>query len=142
RDFLQHATAGGVAVAGGVSALSSSRAAEDEPARPGAPATVPVTWRINGKKHELKLDPRVTLLDALRENLGLTGTKKGCDHGQCGACTVLADGRRTLSCLSLAVMHDGAKVTTIEGLARGDTLHEMQAAFLEHDAFQCGFCTP
>ena len=97
---------------------------------------------VNGKAHTLQLEARVTLLDALRERLGLTGTKKGCDHGQCGACTVLVDGRRVLSCLTLAIMHQGAKVTTIEGLADGDELHPMQAAFLEHDGFQCGYCTP
>jgi xanthine dehydrogenase YagT iron-sulfur-binding subunit len=97
---------------------------------------------INGVRHELSVDPRVTLLDMLREHLHLTGTKKGCDHGQCGACTVLVNGERILSCLSLAVSHDGHKVTTIEGLSHGQSLHPMQAAFLEHDGFQCGFCTP
>jgi xanthine dehydrogenase YagT iron-sulfur-binding subunit len=96
---------------------------------------------VNGKKHELKLEPRVTLLDALPEYAGLTGTKKGCDHGQCGACTVLVDGRRIYSCLTLAVMHQSVPITTIEGLASGDTLHPIQAAFLERDAFQCGYCT-
>jgi xanthine dehydrogenase YagT iron-sulfur-binding subunit len=102
---------------------------------------VDVTLQINGHEHRLRLDPRTTLLDALREHLALTGTKKGCDHGQCGACTVLLDGRRINSCLTLAVMHDGQAVTTIEGLAEGDTLHPMQAAFVEHDGFQCGYCT-
>src|SRR5256885_289951 len=97
---------------------------------------------VNGSRHELSLEPRVTLLDALRECLGLTGTKKGCDHGQCGACTVLVDGRRVYSCLSLAVMHEGAQVTTIEGLAQGEAPHPLQQAFIEHDAFQCGYCTP
>jgi xanthine dehydrogenase YagT iron-sulfur-binding subunit len=97
---------------------------------------------VNGQPKTLTLEPRVTLLDALREHLNLTGTKKGCDHGQCGACTVLVDGVRINSCLSLAVMHDGHEVTTIEGLSQGDELHPMQAAFLEHDAFQCGYCTP
>ena len=98
---------------------------------------------INGAPRSIDLDdPRVTLLDLLRERLGLTGTKKGCDRGQCGACTVLVDGRRTNSCLALAVSLDGAAVTTIEGLARGDILHPVQAAFIEHDGFQCGFCTP
>lgn len=105
-------------------------------------AAVDVTLRVNGKPHSLKIEPRVTLLDALREEMQLAGTKKGCDHGQCGACTVLVDGRRTLSCLTLAVMHDGAEITTIEGLARGEELHPMQAAFIERDAFQCGYCTP
>jgi xanthine dehydrogenase YagT iron-sulfur-binding subunit len=97
---------------------------------------------INHVRHDLEVEPRVTLLDLLREHLHLYGTKKGCDHGQCGACTVIVDGQRILSCLSLAVAHDGAKITTIEGLAEGDQLHPMQAAFLEHDGFQCGFCTP
>jgi xanthine dehydrogenase YagT iron-sulfur-binding subunit len=105
-------------------------------------ATVPVELTINGKQYKLALDPRVTLLDLLRERLGLTGTKKGCDHGQCGACTVLANGRRINSCLSLAVVHQGEQITTIEGLAHGDELHPMQAAFIEHDGFQCGYCTP
>ena len=102
---------------------------------------VDVTLQINGHSHPLQLDPRTTLLDALREHLAMTGTKKGCDHGQCGACTVLLDGRRINSCLTLAVMHDGQAITTIEGLADGETLHPMQAAFIEHDGFQCGYCT-
>jgi xanthine dehydrogenase YagT iron-sulfur-binding subunit len=97
---------------------------------------------INGKSYELAVDPRTTLLDALRENLQLTGSKKGCDHGQCGACTVLVDGRRINSCLTLAVMHDGQAITTIEGLAQGEELHPLQSAFLKHDGFQCGYCTP
>lgn len=96
---------------------------------------------IDNVRHDLSLDPRVTLLDLLRERLHMTGTKKGCDHGQCGACTVIVDGQRMLSCLSLAVSHDGAKITTIEGLENGDRLHPMQEAFLSYDAFQCGFCT-
>jgi xanthine dehydrogenase YagT iron-sulfur-binding subunit len=97
---------------------------------------------INGKPYQLSVEPRTTLLDLLREKLQLTGTKKGCDHGQCGACTVHADGRRVLSCLSLAIMQDGKKITTIEGLANGDQLHPMQEAFIHHDGFQCGYCTP
>lgn len=101
-----------------------------------------VRFSVNGEARSLDLDPRVTLLDALREHLKLTGTKKGCDHGQCGACTVLAGGRRINACLSLAVMHEGDEITTIEGLAQGEALHPLQAAFLEHDAFQCGYCTP
>jgi xanthine dehydrogenase YagT iron-sulfur-binding subunit len=109
---------------------------------PIATGTVPVKLTINGTVHSLHLEPRVTLLDALREEVALPGTKKGCDHGQCGACTVLVDGRRILSCLTLAVMQQGVPITTIEGLARGDQLHPMQAAFLEQDAFQCGYCTP
>ncbi|MBC8083936.1 MAG: 2Fe-2S iron-sulfur cluster binding domain-containing protein [Hymenobacter sp.] len=104
--------------------------------------TVPVVLTINGETHRLQLDPRVVLLDALRENLHLTGTKKGCDHGQCGACTVHLDGQSALACLTLAAMSQGKQITTIEGLATGDALHPMQAAFLKHDAFQCGYCTP
>ena len=107
-----------------------------------APATVSVSLTVNGARHSLTLDPRSTLLDVLREHLDLTGTKKGCDHGQCGACTVLLDGRRINACLTLAVMKDGAEVTTIEGLAEGPVLHALQQAFIAHDAFQCGYCTP
>ena len=100
------------------------------------------TLRINGEAHSLTVDTRTTLLDLLREHVGLTGAKKGCDHGQCGACTILIDGRRANSCLALAVGHDGAELTTVEGLANHDDLHPLQAAFIEHDAFQCGYCTP
>jgi xanthine dehydrogenase YagT iron-sulfur-binding subunit len=103
---------------------------------------IPVHLDINGHHHELQLEPRVTLLDALRERLGLTGTKKGCDHGQCGACTVHVDGERVLACLTLAAQAEGRAITTIEGLAREGELHPVQAAFLEQDAFQCGYCTP
>src|SRR5712671_2134419 len=103
--------------------------------------SISITLSVNGTSHPLELEPRVTLLDALREHLQLTGTKKGCDHGQCGACTVLIDGRRINSCLTLAVMHDGQAITTIEGLADGGTLHPLQAAFITHDGFQCGYCT-
>ncbi len=103
---------------------------------------VAVTFNVNGAEKTLALDPRVTLLDALRDHLHLTGTKKGCDHGQCGACTVLVSGVRVNSCLSFAVMHEGCEITTIEGLCAGDKLHPVQAAFLECDAFQCGYCTP
>jgi xanthine dehydrogenase YagT iron-sulfur-binding subunit len=105
------------------------------------PPPVTVELQINGRTQSLTLDPRTTLLDALREHLALTGSKKGCDHGQCGACTVLIEGRRINSCLTLAVMHDGQSVTTVEGLALGDDLHPVQAAFVEHDGFQCGYCT-
>ena len=101
-----------------------------------------ITLRVDGERRALTVDTRTTLLDALREHLGLTGTKKGCDHGQCGACTVLLDGRRINACLTLAVMKDGAEVTTIEGLAEGPVLHALQQAFIAHDAFQCGYCTP
>lgn len=103
---------------------------------------VPTSLQVNGVKHTLSLEPRTTLLDLLREQLLLTGTKKGCDHGQCGACTVHIDGKRVLSCLTLAVMQEGKEITTIEGLAKGEELHPMQAAFIEHDGFQCGYCTP
>ena len=105
-------------------------------------AEMPIGLAVNGSSYRLMIDPRTTLLDALRERLGLMGTKKGCDHGACGACTVLVDGRRVNACLTLALAVEGKPVTTIEGLASGDTLHPMQAAFLEHDAFQCGYCTP
>ncbi|HEV7878216.1 2Fe-2S iron-sulfur cluster-binding protein [Bradyrhizobium sp.] len=105
------------------------------------PPPVKLELQINGHPHSLTLDSRTTLLDTLREHLALTGSKKGCDHGQCGACTVLIDGRRINSCLTLAVMHDGHAVSTIEGLAEGDNLHPLQAAFIEHDGFQCGYCT-
>jgi xanthine dehydrogenase YagT iron-sulfur-binding subunit len=101
-----------------------------------------MTLKINGRDHRLSLDPRTTLLDALRDHLQLTGSKKGCDQGQCGACTVHVDGRRVLACLTLAAAVQGRPVTTIEGLAQGETLHPMQAAFIKHDAFQCGYCTP
>jgi xanthine dehydrogenase YagT iron-sulfur-binding subunit len=103
---------------------------------------VPLKIEVNGVIHNLSVEPRVTLLDLLREQLQLTGSKKGCDYGQCGACTVHVNGKRVLSCLSLAVMHDGKKITTIEGLANGDALHPMQEAFIKHDGFQCGYCTP
>jgi xanthine dehydrogenase YagT iron-sulfur-binding subunit len=102
----------------------------------------PLRFEVNGKGYSVDVEPRVTLLDLLREQLQLTGTKKGCDHGQCGACTVHVDGQRVLSCLSLAVMQEGKKITTIEGLAKGEELHPMQEAFIRHDGFQCGYCTP
>jgi xanthine dehydrogenase YagT iron-sulfur-binding subunit len=103
---------------------------------------VEIGLRINGEEHRLAIDERTTLLDLLREQVGLTGAKKGCDHGQCGACTILIDGRRANSCLALAVAHDGAELVTVEGLAAGDELHPLQSAFVERDAFQCGYCTP
>jgi xanthine dehydrogenase YagT iron-sulfur-binding subunit len=106
------------------------------------PTKTRITLTVNGAKKQIAVAPWTTLLDALREYMDLTGTKKGCDHGQCGACTVLVDGKRILSCLTLAIMKDGADVTTIEGLAEGDTLNALQQAFIEHDAFQCGYCTP
>jgi xanthine dehydrogenase YagT iron-sulfur-binding subunit len=107
-----------------------------------APAKVAVSLTLNGSQTALEIEPWITLLDLLRERLDLTGAKKGCDHGQCGACTVLANGKRILSCMSLAVMQDGADITTIEGLCTGGALHAMQDAFIEYDAFQCGYCTP
>jgi xanthine dehydrogenase YagT iron-sulfur-binding subunit len=122
-----------------------SDAAAAPAAASGVAAGVPtakVTLKVNGQLHALELDTRTTLLDALREHLHLTGTKKGCDHGQCGACTVIVDGRRINSCLTLAVMHPGAQVTTVEGLGTPERLHPMQAAFVKHDGYQCGYCTP
>jgi xanthine dehydrogenase YagT iron-sulfur-binding subunit len=104
--------------------------------------TIPINLKINGENYSLKLEPRVSLLDALREFIGLTGTKKGCNQGACGACTVLVDGTRIISCMALAVQYEGKEITTVEGLATGDELHPLQAAFIEHDGFQCGYCTP
>jgi xanthine dehydrogenase YagT iron-sulfur-binding subunit len=118
-------------------ALAAAPVDDSEPPSPA----VKIDLQINGRSHSLMLDPRTTLLDALREHLALTGSKKGCDHGQCGACTVLIEGRRINSCLTLAVMHNGQSVTTIEGLAEAGKLHPLQAAFVEHDGFQCGYCT-
>ena len=112
------------------------------PSRIPAPAKIRVTITVNGAGRQIEVAPWTTLLDALRDHLALTGTKKGCDHGQCGACTVLVDGRRINSCLTLAVMRDGAQITTIEGLANNGALHPLQQAFVDHDAFQCGYCTP
>ncbi len=115
----------------------SVRAAPSPP-----PGAMPLALTINGEHHRVEVDPRTTLLDLLRDHLRLTGTKKGCDHGQCGACTVIAGGKRINACLSLALQHDGDKVTTIEGLGTPDRLHPLQAAFVKHDGFQCGYCTP
>jgi xanthine dehydrogenase YagT iron-sulfur-binding subunit len=128
------APAGATMVAGAETAAADAAVAAVEGA-------VPVTLRINGKEHSLRIDPRTTLLDCLRETVTLTGTKKGCDHGQCGACTVHVNGRRVLSCLNFAVMHDGEEITTIEGLGTPEAMHPMQAAFFTHDAYQCGYCT-
>jgi xanthine dehydrogenase YagT iron-sulfur-binding subunit len=113
-----------------------------DPAEAAAPVMRRIELLVNGTKHALALDTRTTLLDALREHLGLVGSKKGCDHGQCGACTVLVDGMRIASCLTFAAMHEGDEITTIEGLGEPGKLHPMQAAFVEHDGFQCGYCTP
>src|SRR5450830_799170 len=129
-----------VAVPGVAGAAEAAHAAAQAGQAP--PVLMKVNLDINGQRHSLELDTRTTLLDALREHLHLTGTKKGCDHGQCGACTVMLDGQRINACLSLAVMHESAEVTTIEGLGSSDQLHPMQAAFIKHDGFQCGYCTP
>ena len=134
RDLLVGGAAG--------AALVAAPHAEAQPLPQPSLATMPVSFTVNGRKRELELDTRTTLLDALREHLHLTGSKKGCDHGQCGACTVLVDGRRINSCLTLAVMHQGDEITTIEGLGTPDKLHPMQAAFIKHDGYQCGYCTP
>ena len=144
--------ASGLLAAVQVSALAASRqpAPGVTPSRPcvarriaeRAPTLMRIRLEVNQRTYAITVDSRTTVLDALRENLGMKGTKKGCDHGQCGACTVLIDGRRSNACLTLAVMHDGHSITTIEGLANGDALHPMQAAFLRHDGFQCGYCTP
>jgi xanthine dehydrogenase YagT iron-sulfur-binding subunit len=123
--------------------LERSRAAPSEPPQKSADSPVDVSLRVNGKQYDVTLDGRTTLLDAMREHIGLTGSKKGCDHGQCGACTVMVDNRRVLSCLAFAAMAAGREITTIEGLAGADgSLHPMQQAFIDHDAFQCGYCTP
>lgn len=148
RRFLQSAAA--AATVGAAPHLHAEEAPMNRPppadagsnATPRAVPARPVKLTINGKPYHLQLEPRVTLLDALRDYAGLTGTKKGCDRGQCGACTVLADGRRINACLTLAVMHEGEAITTVEGLAGSEALSPMQQAFIEHDAFQCGYCTP
>ena len=142
RSFLSHLGAAGIAAT-----APPLFAATQTPEAPAAEETtsvagpMPITLHVNGKDYRLQIDPRVTLLDCLRENLKLPGTKKGCDHGQCGACTVHVNGRRVNSCLSFAVMHANDQITTIEGLGQPDHLHPMQAAFVEHDGFQCGYCT-
>jgi xanthine dehydrogenase YagT iron-sulfur-binding subunit len=122
--------------------MARENVAQKVPETIPVPQKIGVSLTINGVERKLELAPWTTLLDALREHLGLTGTKKGCDHGQCGACTVLLDGRRVNACLTLAVMKDGAKVITVEGLATDGKLHPLQQAFIDHDAFQCGYCTP
>ncbi len=137
RTFVKSASILGASVATGLPALATA-----EPASAAAPQLLNLTLKVNGQSKSLALDSRTSLLDALREHMDLTGSKKGCDHGQCGACTVLLDGRRVNSCLTLAAMAEGYDITTIEGLAHGDNLHPVQAAFLEHDGYQCGYCTP
>ncbi len=144
RKFIKQVAGTSAAIAIGPNLLSAASLDQAGATSAGGAASdsVEVNLKINGKDYALDVDPRVTLLDALRERLHLTGSKKGCDHGQCGACTVLVNGRRINSCLTLAVMHQGDEITTIEGLANGDELHPMQSAFIEHDGFQCGYCTP
>jgi xanthine dehydrogenase YagT iron-sulfur-binding subunit len=145
RSFLSHLGAAGIAATASpvlAAAATSTSPALDQTSETSVPVgTVPLTLRVNGKSHLLHLDPRTTLLDCLRENLNLTGTKKGCDHGQCGACTVHVNGQRVNSCLSFAVMHSTDEITTIEGIGQPNRLHPMQAAFVEHDGYQCGYCT-
>jgi xanthine dehydrogenase YagT iron-sulfur-binding subunit len=143
RHFLQSAgaVAGTPLIAAQALAASEAPAASTSTPAIGAPPGS-LSLRVNGQTHVLRIEPRVTLLDALRDNLGLTGTKKGCDRGQCGACTVLVNGRRFNSCLTLAMQHDGDDIVTIEGIGQPGRLHPMQAAFVEQDAFQCGYCTP
>ena len=144
RSFLSHLGAAGLAASaapmlGAAPTVAPAACPADGPEC--APGSIPVTLKVNGEVHKLQLDPRTTLLDCLRENLDLPGTKKGCDHGQCGACTVHVNGRRVNACLSLAAMHPGDEITTIEGLGQPGNLHPMQASFVEHDAYQCGYCT-
>jgi xanthine dehydrogenase YagT iron-sulfur-binding subunit len=138
RGFLQSAGA----LAGASLLPEQAEAARSDSEAAQAAPSVDLTLKVNGQAHVLRVEPRVTLLDALRDNLGLTGTKKGCDRGQCGACTVLVDGRRINSCLALAMAHDGDEITTIEGIGQPGHLHPLQAAFVAEDAFQCGYCTP
>jgi xanthine dehydrogenase YagT iron-sulfur-binding subunit len=145
RSFLSHLGAAGIAAT--ASPVLAASTPQEPPAADAASeaqvaaGSVPLTLRVNGKSRVLRLDPRTTLLDCLRENLNLPGTKKGCDHGQCGACTVHVNGQRVNSCLSFAVMHSADEITTIEGIGQPDHLHAMQAAFVEHDGYQCGYCT-
>jgi xanthine dehydrogenase YagT iron-sulfur-binding subunit len=150
-DELKHITISrrGLLAAGVVSGTAGLPAIADAQtpsvvaaASPGQVPMARISLQVNGQTHELTLDTRTSLLDALREHLKLTGTKKGCDHGQCGACTAIVDGRRINTCLTLAVMHDGGKVTTVEGLGSPERMHPMQAAFVKHDGYQCGYCTP
>lgn len=143
RNFLGQAlTAAGTAIAAPSLFNQATDAQTGKPAPAPGQGEMSVTLNINGKQQTLAIEPRVTLLDTLRERLGLTGSKKGCDHGQCGACTVLVDGQRVYSCLALAVMQEGKQIVTVEGLAKGDVLHPFQTAFIENDGFQCGYCTP
>ncbi len=146
RQLLKASTVavGGIAVASQLAqgAQAAPAAPAAQPAASTTPTTMSIRLKVNGIEHQLMVDPRTSLLDALRERLHLTGSKKGCDQGQCGACTVLIDGRRSTSCLTLAVMQEGHEITTIEGLGTPTNLHPLQRAFVKHDGFQCGFCTP
>ncbi len=146
REFLvtTGSTAAATIIAATIPADAASTAeptAAETAQQPNIAGAVPVTLRINGKDHRLRIDPRTTLLDCVRETVSLTGTKKGCDHGQCGACTVHVNGRRVTSCLTLALMHEGDEITTIEGLGTPEAMHPMQAAFVNFDGYQCGYCT-
>lgn len=143
RSFLSQLGAAGIAATTQplLAANHSPVLEKQEESAAGVPGAVPVTLKINGKAYNLKIEPRVTLLDCLRETVYLTGTKKGCDHGQCGACIVHINGRRVNSCLTFAAMHEGDEITTIEGIGQPGNLHPMQAAFVEHDGYQCGYCT-
>jgi xanthine dehydrogenase YagT iron-sulfur-binding subunit len=142
REFLAGAIAAAIVAAVAPTLAKAQRVADKLSLSEAPTAATSVTLNVNGRNIAVDIEPRVTLLDALREYAGLTGTKKGCDHGQCGACTVHINGRRQLSCMTFAVMQQGAKITTVEGLATGNTLHPMQTAFIKHDGFQCGYCTP
>jgi len=142
RSFISHLGAAGIAVSAPPLLAATPLPSAPAPVDNACPdCTIPITLKVNGQSHKLQIDPRTTLLDCLRENLDLPGTKKGCDHGQCGACTVHVNGRRVNSCLSFAVMHAGDEITTIEGIGQPGNLHPMQASFIEHDAYQCGYCT-
>ncbi len=147
RSFLSHLGAAGVATAAAAvtplahSEAPSAESSSGQTAAASIPGTRSITLKVNGETHTIAVDPRATLLDTLRETLDLTGTKKGCDHGQCGACTVHIDGRRVNSCLTFAAMQQGKEITTIEGIGTPDHLHPMQASFVEHDGYQCGYCT-
>jgi len=143
RTFLSRlGMASLIASAGPIAPAFGERSGQGQISSSDSKDVVPVSLRVNGKKYDLRIDPRTTLLDCLREHLHLTGSKKGCDHGQCGACTVHINGRRVLSCLSLAALHEGDEITTLEGIGQPDNLHPVQAAFVECDAYQCGYCTP
>jgi xanthine dehydrogenase YagT iron-sulfur-binding subunit len=141
RTFLSRLGMAGLLVSTRPMIGESARAESPAPSTPGLEGAIPVTLRVNGKKYDLRIDPRTTLLDCLREHLHLTGSKKGCDHGQCGACTVHINGRRVNSCLCFAAMYQSDEITTIEGVGQPENLHPMQKAFVSHDAYQCGYCT-